>query len=109
MGFIVYLILQEWYKNKYENYLFKNRNNLYNLITYIENTKNKGLKSKEIMEKLKKAGWNSEQRTYAIKKHSGKRTGMFEISPKKILDKFGRKNNQKNLQGRNFVQVKKFP
>ena len=34
---VVYAIIQAWYDKKYENYLFPNRNNLYNLIIYINN------------------------------------------------------------------------
>ena len=94
IGFIVYIVLQEWYKKKYENYLFRNRNNLYNIITYINNAKKKGLENEEISIKLKKAGWNSEQVKYVMKKYSGKRTGMFEIPIEKILSKFKKKNIQ---------------
>jgi len=79
LGFIIYIILQQWYKNKYENYLFKNRNNLLNLLTYINNQKKRGLEDKEIIKKLKGARWKSEQISYAMKKYAGKRTGMLEI------------------------------
>ncbi|MBU4070114.1 MAG: PKD domain-containing protein [Nanoarchaeota archaeon] len=103
VGVIIYLILQEWYKKKYENHLFKNRNNLYNLITYIANSKNKGLGENDIIANLKKAKWNSEQITYVMRKYSGKRTGMMEFPIQKILDKFRKKqnnaiNSKNNLQ-----------
>ena len=75
-------------KRKYEEHLFKNRNNLFNLITYIEHARKKGLKGNEISKKLKKSGWNSEQIAYALKKHAGKRTGMAEIP---IKFRFGKK------------------
>ncbi len=75
----IWIILQYWYKRKYEGYLFKNRNNLYNLITYVENEKQKGTSDRDMAEKLKKAGWNSEQVRYALRKYAGKRTGMPEI------------------------------
>jgi PKD repeat protein len=65
--------LHMWYKIKYENYLFKNRNNLYNIITYIESEKKKGTEEREIKNKLRKAGWNSEQIGYALKKDAGKK------------------------------------
>jgi PKD repeat protein len=91
IGIVSYIILQEWYKRKYENHLFKNKNDLHNLVMYIENSKNKGLKIKEVAEKLKKAGWKSEQINYAVKKHSGKRTGMFEIPIGKIFNIFKKK------------------
>jgi len=76
---VVWIILQIWYKRKYESYLFKNRNNLYNLVTYIENEKRKGTSERDMADKLRKAGWNSEQIRYALRKYSGKRTGMPEI------------------------------
>jgi len=97
IGTIVYIILQEWYKRKYENYLFKNRNNLYNIISYIGTMKRKGVKNKEIKSKLKKAGWSSEQINYALKKYVGKRTGMLEFPTKKILKVF-KKSDQKTFQ-----------
>ncbi len=78
-GVVGYIVLQEWYKRKYESYLFKNRNDLYNLMIFITAEKKKGATDKEIYERLKKAGWSSEQIKYALKKHSGKRTGMVEI------------------------------
>ena len=100
IGFISYIILQTWYKKKYENYLFKNRNELYNLISYIQNSKKRGLENKEIIIKLKKAGWKSEQVTYIIKKYAGKRTGMFEIPIGKILSRFKKKKIESVPPGR---------
>jgi len=88
IGIASYIILQEWYKKKYENHLFKNKNDLHNLVMYIENSKSKGLKNKDITGKLKKVGWKPEQINYVIKKHSGKRTGMFEIPIGKIFNIF---------------------
>ena len=70
---IVWVLIKLWYKRKYENYLFKNRNNLYNLLNYIDGEKKKGLKEREIASKLRKAGWNYEQVGYALKKYSGKK------------------------------------
>jgi PKD repeat protein len=69
-GFILYLIMREWYKRKYEGYLFKNKQDLYNLISFIRNSRNKGMTKKDILSKLKKAGWSSEQIKYALKKSS---------------------------------------
>jgi len=102
IGIIGYIILQEWYKRQYENHLFKNRNNLYNLLSYIGGSKRKGLKDKEIVSKLRKSGWGSEQIDYAMKKYSGKKTGMAEIPVKKILDKFNKKDIKKIPYGRNL-------
>ncbi len=78
-GVGVYIILQEWYKKRYEKYLFKKKNDLYNLMIYITERRKKGLSNKELYSKLKKSGWGSEQVNYVLRKHSGKRTGMFDI------------------------------
>ncbi|MBU0894924.1 MAG: PKD domain-containing protein [Nanoarchaeota archaeon] len=95
-GFTIYIVLQEWYKRKYEQYLFKNRNNLFNLITYIEHSKRKGTTNKEIGSKLKRAGWKGEQIIYAMKKHAGKRTGMVEI-PIKFKKKMLKEESEKRF------------
>jgi PKD repeat protein len=87
LGIASYIVLQVWYKKKYENYLFKNRNNLYNLITYINNSKKRGLDDDNIIKNLKKAKWNSEQINYVMRKYAGKRTGMIEIPIDKIVKK----------------------
>jgi PKD repeat protein len=94
---IVYIILYQWYKYKYENYLFKDRNYLYNLIVFIQDSQKKGLSNKEIEEKLKKAKWNSEQINYVMRKYAGKRTGMPEIPIWKIFSIFKRKRNDAQL------------
>ena len=85
-GFIIYLILQTWYKKRYEKYLFKNKNDLYNLANYITNAKKRGLDNSQIQESLKKSMWSSEQIIYALKKYTGKGTGMHEIALKKTLE-----------------------
>jgi PKD repeat protein len=76
---IVYIILQTWYKNNYEKKLFKNPDDLYNLINFIYNSRKSGLYDDEIRDKLKEKKWKGEQITYAFKKIDGKRTGMWEI------------------------------
>ena len=64
---------------------------LFNLINYINASKEKGLSDDEIDAKLEKAGWNSEQRDYALRKYAGKRTGMFEIPMDWLLNIFRKK------------------
>ncbi len=96
----VWIILQLWYKRKYENYLFKDRNQLYNIVNYIETEKRKGINEKDISSRLRKTGWTSEQVTYALRKYMGKSTGMPEIIPiekifnmvKNIINKTEKKN-----------------
>lgn len=99
---VVYIILQRWYSKKYENYLFKNKNDLYNLISFIENSKKKGTSEEKIVESLKKSGWKGEQLRYIIRKYLGKRTGMFEIPIEKVLNVFKKKQvvSEVNTQGR---------
>lgn len=118
IGIVAYIILQEWYKKKYENYLFKNRNDLYNLISYVQSSKKGGIENKKIISKLKKAGWKYEQINYVIKKYLGKKIGMPEIPIGKILGKFKNKKNippeplkripDKNLSGSNLNKKKRF-
>ena len=79
LAFVVYVFLQEWYKKSYEKYLFKNQNELYNLISFINNSRKAGMKDAQIKEKLIKAGWKKEQVDYAFRKIDGRRTGMYEI------------------------------
>jgi hypothetical protein len=99
IAFVVYLVLQEWYRRKYETYLFKNRNDLYNMVNYVHNSKKKGMKNHEIAGNLKKAKWNSEQITYVMKKYAGERTGMLEIPIFKFFrKKSGDENLGKNIQ-----------
>lgn len=77
--FIVYIIVQEWYKNSYEKSLFKDRNQLFNLINFMNTAILKGFDKGEFLKKLKQMGWSGEQLSYAWKKLNGKRTGMWEI------------------------------
>jgi PKD repeat protein len=83
--FVVYIVLQIWYKRKYESYLFKDRNNLYNLINYVKSSRENGMKDKDIEKNLEKVGWTSEQMRYVMRKFAGKNTGLPEIPIKKIL------------------------
>jgi len=88
IAFIIYIVLQLWYKNKYEKHLFGSRNELFNVLNYINNAKSKEIGDREIESRLRKSGWNSEQISYAMKKYYGKKTGMFfEIPIDKILGK----------------------
>lgn len=95
IGFVAYLVLQEWYKRRYETYLFGNRNDLFNIVSYIENSYKKGLANREIEAKLKKSGWTSEQISYVMRKYAGKRTGMFEIPISKLFDLFKKDSTKK--------------
>ena len=87
VGVMFWVVLHAWYKKKYENYLFKNKNNLYNLFTWIGNAKKRGLSEGKLKSQLGKAGWNSEQLRYAMRKYSGKKTGMPGPSFSEMRDK----------------------
>lgn len=103
LGLIAYIIMQEWYKRRYENYLFKNRNDLYNLVSYIENMKKRGIDNNEVSSRLKKTGWSSEQVRYVMRKYHGKRTGMLEIPVERVLNLFRKKKDKvdtTNLRGK---------
>lgn len=79
VALVIYIVLQEWYKKKYESHLFKNRNELFNLITFMNNATTQSMSKGQIFDMLSKKGWNKEQLTYAWKKLKGYRTGMWEI------------------------------
>ncbi len=84
---VVYILLQEWYKRHYENYLFPKKNDLYNLIAFIRNSRNAGLDEGAIKNNLSKSGWNGEHINYGFKKSEGKRTGMWELPLFKFFEK----------------------
>ena len=86
-AFIIYNILQQWYKKNYERYLFKNRGELYNLLNFSYNARKQGLTESEIRKRLKKVGWDSEKISYAVKKAQGKKVGMWEFPFFKWLEK----------------------
>ncbi|MDP3026292.1 MAG: hypothetical protein Q8N63_01185 [Nanoarchaeota archaeon] len=83
----IYVALQEWYKRHYERHLFPDRNQLFNLINFMNISYNQGMKKADILGKLKDLGWNSEQLRYAWNKFQGKRTGMWEIPIFKWVEK----------------------
>jgi len=87
IGTITYIVLQQWYKRKYEHHLFPNKNDLYNMAHYINNAKRKDMSNGDIEDNLRKAGWSGERIRYAMRKYVGKRTGMFEIPITKIVGK----------------------
>ncbi len=100
---VIYIILQEWYKKRYESYLFKSAEDIYNLINFISNARKSGLNDSDIRIKLSRNGWNNEQITYAFKRFDGKRTGMFEIPLFRFLEQ---KKIKSELEKRNFVRGK---
>jgi len=102
IAFVVYIILQEWYKRYYQSHLFKNRNHLFNLINFMNNSFNQGIGRLKIFGKLKDLNWNGEQLRYAWNKLHGKRTGMWEIPIFKWVEK---KEVKKELEKRKGAGV----
>ncbi len=102
LAVMAYFLLAKWYKTKYEDYLFKNKNDLINIFSFVHQSKEKGIPEKEIRSSLKKAGWNSEQINYAVRKYLGKPTGMFEfrrkVKEKQELEKATSRAPPKNAQ-----------
>ncbi len=78
-AFVIYIIMQEWYKRRYESHLFKNKTDLFNLINFMNNSLNQGLSKEEIFSKLEEKGWDREKLSYVWNKLNGRRTGMWEI------------------------------
>jgi len=94
LAITTYIILQQWYKKKYEKHLFPNRNDLYNIMHYINNAKKKEHTHEEIEKNLKKAGWHTEQIKYALKKYEGRRTGMMELPLPRFIKEPKEKSNK---------------
>ena len=77
-----YLLLHWWYITRYETHLFKQRSNLFNIISFINSALSRNLSVGEIKSKLKQSGWNNEQIAYAIKKVQGRKIMPFEFRKK---------------------------
>ncbi len=106
VAFIIYILLQEWYKRRYESYLFKNQIDLFNLINFMNNSLNQGLSMDEIFNKLREKGWSREQFNYAWRKLKGKRTGMWEIPIFKwVENKRVRKEIEKRMGKPNYMPI----
>jgi len=83
IGVVSYILIGKWYQRRYESYLFKDRNDLYNIINYIHASKNKGLKGIEIEKNLRKSKWTAEQISYVMKRYAGKKVGILGFKKKK--------------------------
>ncbi|MBI5803620.1 PKD domain-containing protein [Candidatus Pacearchaeota archaeon] len=95
----IYLLLQSWYKRYYEKHLFKNPDDLYNLINFIYNSRKSGVSEKQITAKLSEKKWKNEQIVYAFKKIDGERTGMWEIPLFKFMENKKVKKEIERKQG----------
>lgn len=80
IGVFIYLILYAWYKNKYEKFLFPNKNELFNAMTYVNNSIKNNVEESVVRKNLVKSGWKREQVNYLLRKYAGKNTGMPNLS-----------------------------
>jgi hypothetical protein len=109
--FCLYILCQEWYKRKYENYLFKSSNDLYNLIQFINNAEKQKINMSAALVKLTEKGWTGEQVAYAYKKFKGKRTGMWEIpifrflENRKVKEEIARRDVQERSQANQLSHI----
>lgn len=95
IGVVAYILIQMWYRRRYEAHLFKTRNNLYNIMIYIQNAKKRGMQKEEIIKNLKKAGWTREQINYAIRKYENKKIIGIIHKPLNMGSEETKKNSQK--------------
>jgi len=102
-AFIIYIVMQEWYKRNYQKRLFKKSNELFNLINFMSNGKHQKLSKEQIFKQLKSRKWSNEQLNYAWKKLHNKRTGMYEIP---ILRPFEKRKLKKELEKRKAMGLK---
>lgn len=86
-GIIIYVILGKWYEKRYENYLFKNKNDLYNVVTYIHSAKIRGVRDDEIERNLRRSRWSNEQVNYIMKRYVGKKVGLPGFTKKYVKKK----------------------
>lgn len=82
---IVFIFLKWWYKYKYETHLFPNRDDIFNILNFINNAQKQGLSDKDVLSKLKTTGWSGEQIKYVLKKYK-RNTSLAEkvLNPKKL-------------------------
>jgi len=100
VGIILYTIAQIWYKSKYENYLFKDKRELYNLVMFISNARARGLTDNKIVEQLHEKKWDTEKIVYALRKSRGERTGLYELIPvEKVVSYFRNLKSKKEVAG----------
>ena len=99
LALITYIAMQEWYKKYYEKSLFGNKNDLYNVVTFVYNSRKSELTNSDIRIKLQSVGWSGEKITYIMRKIDGHRTGMFEIPIFKMFENRKVKKEIEKRQG----------
>jgi PKD repeat protein len=104
-GLVLYTVLQVWYRLKYERFLFKDGDYLFNLVMFIDNSIRRGVSEKEVFKGLKQKGWSGEQINYALRKYHGKRTGMVEIIPIEMISSYFRNRKIEKLNQQKVNKV----
>ncbi|MEM7825152.1 MAG: PKD domain-containing protein, partial [Candidatus Aenigmatarchaeota archaeon] len=66
LGVGAWLGIVWWYRMNYEKRLFKEKSELFNIMNFRKAGKEQGLERKQIIEELKKQGWNTEQIGYGF-------------------------------------------
>ncbi len=89
LGVVAYVVLNWWYVSRYERHLFKNRNDVFNIVNFINHARSQNMSERDIKEKLNRAGWNKEQINYALKKAKGQK--IIPLEGSKIISSFKRK------------------
>ena len=88
IALITYIFMKKWYNKNYESSLFKNKNDLTNLMVFVKNAKAKNISDADMKTRLKKAGWKGEQISYALNKVYGKsiwpKLFTFKRKPKPV-------------------------
>lgn len=95
ISIVVYILLHIWYIKKYETYLFGKRNNVFNIVTYINNSKRQKIDKHTIASNLSKAGWSSEQINYGFKRAKGIIIGMPGLTS--MIKLLHRSNTKQNM------------
>lgn len=76
---VVAVAMQYWYRNNYEKHLFPKEESLFNVMTFIYNSKKNNLKEGDIRKNLLSSGWTREQISYALGRYEGKIFGIFGL------------------------------
>ena len=101
----LYTLLGVWYAKHYENYLFKDKRELYNVLMFVANAKNRGMSDGKIASELRRQGWPNEKISFIIKKSNGKKTGLPEIIPISKISAAIRKAKAKKQFSQNNVMT----
>jgi len=103
---VTYLVLQTWYKSRYERFLFPKKDDLYNLISFINNSRVAKLADDSIKVNLRRVKWGGEHISYAFKKLDGVKVSMWEVPIFKIFENRKVKSEIGKRQGLAFAPTR---